>query len=261
MKQLLKATFYRMSKSMGVRIAMGLIWIAAICYYVLAGMLANGQFDATQAGSITAFGDAMILWLFGSLIIGFLVGNDFENKTIHGAIKFGRKRIVQNYMLTFALLVLVMVLPYTIGSIACIASGADFTGAEGTIISIYMGNVFEYTQKTSVAKLVLSYITYAVVYIGQLSICVPVAVKMKKTVVVTAFGFFFGMITALIATLASKVDLLDNIYRLTPYHYGIGKIGVNADVTDMITGIIVSMCFTAIMGLVSWLIFKKSDIK
>lgn len=261
MKQLLQATLYRMSKSKGVKVAMGFIWIAATLYYVFAALVADGKFDAAQAGSITGLGDAMILWLFGSLTIGILVGSDFENKTIHGAVKFGRPRIVINYMLTFAIMVVLMVLPYTIGSIICIASGADFAGAEGTIISIYMSNVFEFTKDISVGKLILSYIAYAFVYIGQLSICVPVAIKMKKTVVVTAFGFFFGMITALIATLASKAEVLDKIYRLTPYNYSISKIGVNAELGDMFMGILVSVCFAAVMGLISWLIFRKADMK
>lgn len=261
MKQLLQATLYRMNKSKGAKVAMGIIWLAATLYYVFAGLLANGKFDAAQAGSITGLGDAMIIWLFGSLIIGMLVGSDFENKTIHGAVKFGRTKIVINYMLTFAILVLLMVLPYTIGSVVCIASGVDFTGAEGTIISIFMGNVFEFTEEFSVGKLVLSYLAYAFVYIGQLSICVPVALKVKKTVVVTAFGFFFGMITALIATLASKVELLDNIYKLTPYNYNISQIGVNAEVGDMLVGILVSLSFAIVMGLISWLIFRKADMK
>lgn len=261
MSQLLQATLYRMRKTMGVKVSMGLICIAAVLYYVLAAMLADGKFEAAQAGSITGLGDAMILWIFGSLIVGTLVGTDFENKTIHGTIKFGRKKIIINYMLVFSILVLLMVLPYTIGSVACIVAGVDMTGAEGTVISIYMSNVLEHTQETSIGKLILSYVTYAIVYIGQLSVCIPVAIKIKKTVVVTAFGFFFGMITALIATLASKVDLLDNIYRLTPYHYGIDKIGVNANAGDMIAAIAVSLCFTAVMALVSRCIFRKSDIK
>lgn len=261
MKQLLGATLYRMGKTTGVKVAMALTAVAAILYYVLAAMLAGGKFDASQAGSITGLGDAMILWLFASLIIGILVGSDFENKTIHAAVRFGRGKVIANYVLSFSVLMLLMVLPYTLGSAICIGADVDMTGAEGTVISIYMGNVFAYAEETSVLKLIFSYITYAVVYIGQLSVCIPVAIKVKKTVVVTAFGFFFGMITALIATLASKVELLHNIYQLTPYNYGIDKIGVDAEFSSMLMAIAVSLCFTAVMGFVSWLVFKKADIK
>ena len=89
-------------------------------------------------------------------------------------------------------LTLILVLPYTIGSLALLISGTDMTGAEGTVISAYMGNVLNFKEGDSIAKLILSYVASALVYIGQLSILIPVAMKVKKTVVVTAFGFIFG---------------------------------------------------------------------
>lgn len=261
MKSLFLATIYRMRKSTGVKIAIGLLFAAAILYYVLAAMIAAGKLDAASAGSVTGLGDSMMIWLFGSLVIGILVGSDFENKTIHGAIKFGREKITANYMLTFAVAVMIMVLPYMLGSIICILSKVNMQGAEGTAISIFMSNILEYTKDVSIGKLLLSYIGYAIVYMGQLSICIPVAIKLKKTIAVTAFGFFFGMISALLATLASKVELLDHIYQLTPYHYGIAQLGINAEIGDMFMGIVVSLIFAGIMGTLSWFILRKADIK
>ena len=92
MKALFEATVYRMRKSTGVKIAIGLLFAAAILYYVLAATIAAGKLDAASAGSVTGLGDSMMIWLFGSLVTGILVGSDFENKTIHGVIKFGRKK-------------------------------------------------------------------------------------------------------------------------------------------------------------------------
>jgi len=260
MKNLLKATMYRVIKSTGMKVAAGLTCVAAVFYFVLAKMVAEGTLPAAQAGSVTGLGDAMILWLFGALAVSLLIGSDFEHKTIHGAIRFGRGKMVVNYMLTYVIVVTVLVLPYTIGSLVCVLSGADFAGAEGTIISLYMGNVFTYEEGMA-GKLLLSYLAGFAVYIGQLSICVPVAMKVKKPVVVTAFGFFFGMITALISTLASEVKMLDNIYQLTPYRYGLAETGVTAETGDMWMAIVVSLVFTALMGAVSYLVFRKSDIK
>ncbi len=260
MKNLFKATMYRMVKSTGIRVAVVLTAVAAALYYILAFMVAEGKLPAEQAGSVTGLGDAMILWLSGALAVSLLIGGDFEHKTIHGAIRFGRKKIVANYMLSYLVVVTVLVLPYTIGSILCILSGADFTGAEGTIISLYMGNVFAGAEGIT-GKLILSYLAGLAVYIGQLSICIPVAIKVKKPVVVTAFGFFFGMLTALISTLASQVELLDNIYQLTPYRYGIAQTGTGAETGDMWMAVAVSLIFTALMGGVSYLVFRKTDIK
>ncbi|MGN0165909.1 MAG: hypothetical protein ACI39R_06975 [Lachnospiraceae bacterium] len=261
MKTLFFATIYRMRKTTGVKVALVLTCLAAIGYYLLANMLASGSLAASQAGNVTALGDGMIIWLFGSLSVGLLVGNDFENKTVHGAIGYGRKRIVINYFLVFAVLVLLMVLPYTLGSLICIISGRSFAGAEGAVISNYLGNVIYFDDNDPISKLVLSYVAAAFVYMSQMSICIPVAVRLKKTVIVTAFGFFFGMITALLSTLASKVKILDNIYRLTPYHYGINKTGIGADVSHMLSAVLVSVIFIFLMGLLTFVIFRKSDIK
>ena len=261
MKALFNATIYRAEKTTGIRAALILTCFAGIVYYVLAWLLSKGELDASSAGSVTAMGDAMIIWLFGSLSVGMLIGNDFENKTVHGAMGYGIKNIVANYFLVFSVIIFLMLLTYTIGSLACIFSGNDMKGAEGAVISNYLGNVLVYGKETSVAKLILSYVAAFFVYVGQLSICIPVAIRIKKPVVVTAFGFIFGMLTALISTLASKVKMLDNIYRLTPYDCGMDKIGICADVSDMLVAIIVSVVFTALMGLVSYIIFRKSDIK
>lgn len=114
-------------------------------------MLANGKIDAAYAGSITGLGDSMILWIFGSLIVGILVGGDFENKTIHASLSYGRGKVIANYMFVFTTLMFVLLLPYTIGSVCLITFGVDMRQAGGTAISIYMGNVLNYTTDVSMA--------------------------------------------------------------------------------------------------------------
>lgn len=261
MKQLMKATIYRMYKATGIRIAILLTWMAATGYFLCSKWIANGTLASTAAGSITALGDGMIIWLFASISVGILVASDFENKTIHGAIGYGRNKIIINYFIIFIGIMLLMVLPYTIGSLVYIISDVSLTGAEGTMISIYMGNVFEYTEENTVFQLILSYLSYALIYMGQLSVCIPVAIRFPKPIVVTSFGFFFGMITAFISTIASKVEMLDNIYKLTPYAYGIKQLGVDASPKGMWMGMGASILFIGLMLLISWMVFRKADIK
>ena len=264
MMQLFKATLYRMYKSTGVRIAVLFTYVAAIGYYVLGFMIANGDMEAEMAGNVTALGDAMIIWLFGSLVVGVLVGGDFESKTIHGAIGYGRKAVVMNYVFVYMAMMVVLLLPYITGSIALIIAGVDMTGAEGTTVSIFMDNIIRcngLSDGINVGKLILSYVSYTVVIIGQLSILIIVAMKLRKAMPVTCVGFIFGMLTALLALLASKVEILDNIYKLTPYNYSISRLGMGADISDMLRGIVVSLVFMAFCGEIGWLAFRKADIK
>jgi ABC-2 type transport system permease protein len=261
MKQLYKATLYRMYKTKGVRTAVALTYLAAIGYYILASMVAHGDMGVDMAGNITGLADAMIIWLFGSLTVGILVGDDFENKIIHSSISYGRKKIVINYMLVYITMMIVLLLPYLIGSIVLITARIDMSGAQPTAVTVFMDNAIKYNSETNILKLILSYLSHIVVTISQISICIIVAMKVKKTVAVTAFGFIFGMFTALISALVSEVKILDNIYKLTPYNYSISRLGLTADVIDMYAGIGVSIIFICICGIIGWLIFKKSDIK
>lgn len=134
-------------------------------------------------------------------------------------------------------------------------------GAQMTAVSACMDTAIRYNETYAVGKVILTYLAFACVTIGQISICVPVAVKVKKPVVVTAFGFFFGMITALIATLAAKVEALQTVYKLTPYAYGLAEVNLDAEVSDLLLAILISMIFTGMMGLVAWLLFRKAEIK
>lgn len=261
MGRLYKATMYRMIMSKGCRVLTVLTYAAAVLYYVLAWKMAKGEIDVSRAGSITGLGDAMIIWLFGALMVGTLAGSDFENKTIYGSMCYGRGKIIVNYVLVLVTWLAILLLPYTVGSICLIASGADMNRAVGTCISIYMGNVLSYPESGSVGKLLLSYVAYFLVYAGQISICLPVAMKCRKNVVVTAFGFLFGMTTALLATLAQSVNLLGKLYQWTPYDYGIAKIGVDASYGNMIQGMAVSIFFTGICTFIAYLLFRKADVK
>lgn len=261
MKKLYKATMYRMIMSTGVRVSVILTYVSAALYYVLSWMVAEGKIDAAYAGSITGLGDSMILWIFGSLIVGILVGGDFENKTIHASLSYGRGKVIANYMFVFATLMFVLLLPYTIGSICLITSGVDMRQAGGTAISIYMGNVLSYTTDVSMVKVVFSYLAGLLVYIGQIAVCILVALKCRKTVVVTAFGFLFGMLTAMVATLAQSIKSVGSIYQFTPYDYGISKIGCLASSYDIMSGMAVSVVFTVICAVRAWLLFRRADVK
>lgn len=261
MSNLMVATLFRMKKSAGVRIAYLITTLAAVLYFICAYSIHTGSIAATQAGTITALGDPMIIFLFGSLMTGLLIGSDFENKTIHGAINCGRKRILVNYVLTYSVMILALTLPYFICSLVCVIAKVNMSGAETAAASVYLSNVLHSTEEYSIGKLILSYISFAIVYVGQLSVCLPVAITTKKPIVVTAFGFFFGMITALLATVFSKVEVLDRLYKLTPYAYTIEKININGSYSDLLLGILVSIIFTGIMGLLSWLLFRHAEIK
>ena len=261
MRNLLIATLYRVGKSTGIKIVFAITTIVAVLYYVCANMVANGSISVTGAGSVTGLGDAMILWIFGPLFTAMVIGSDFENKTIHAALGYGRGKVIVNAMIVYALGVLVLALPYIAGSAICLICGINMQGAELTAVSACMDCAIHYGETYGVAKLLFVYLAFACVTVAQISICVPVAIKVKKPVIVTAFGLFFGMFKALISTLADNSEAFRTVYKLTPYAYGLSEVNLDATFSDLLAAVFVSIIFTGIMGLVSFLIFRKVEIK
>lgn len=261
MKNLLTATLYRVGKSTGKKIVFLITTVVAVLYYVCGNLVASGTIGEASAGSVTGLGDAMILWIFGPLFTAMVIGSDFENKTIHAALGYGRGKIIVNTVLVYAMGVLVLTLPYILGSAICLIGDVNMQGAEMTAVSACMDCAIRYNESYGVGKLLLVYLAFACVTISQISICVPVAMKVKKPVIVTAFGFFFGMITALLSSIAANTEVLQTIYKLTPYAYGLMEVNLDASVLDLLLAIFVSIIFTGIMGLISWLLFKKAEIK
>lgn len=261
MCNLIKANLFRMGKSAGVRIAFLVTVLAAALYYVAAHMVSMGDIAPEQAGTVSGLADPMILSLFGALFVGLLIGSDFENKTVHGAIGMGRTKILCGYLSVYIIGIFLLTIPYIVGSVVCIAAETDMAGAGGAAVSTGLINVMCSAGDISIGKLIVSYLAMAVVYMGQISVCIPVAVKVKKPIVVTAFGFFFGMVTAFLATVVSKVEMLEQIYELTPFAYSAGSIAVCASYGDLLKGIIVSILFTGLMGILSWAIFRRTEIK
>ena len=58
-----------------------------------------------------------------------------------------------------------------------------------------------------------------------------------------------------------NLEILDNIYGLTPYNYSISRLGMGAEIYEMFRGIGISLLFTGICGFIGWLSFRKADIK
>lgn len=261
MKNLLAATLYRVIKSTGIRMVFAITTVVAALYYICGHMVANGTIGLENAGAVTGLGDAMILWIFGPLFTAMVIGADFENKTIHGAIRYGRGKVIVNSVLVCVTGVAVLALPYILGSVVCLACGINMQGAEITAVSACMDSAVRYNDTYGAGKLLAVFTAFLCVTVAQISICVPVAVKVKKPVIVTAFGFFFGMITAMISAMAANIEALQVIYKLTPYAYGPSEVNLDASGRDLILSVIVSIIFTGLMGLISWLLFRKAEIK
>lgn len=262
MLNLMLATFYRIKKSMAVKISFILISIAAILYFTCVKLISNGTLDSSIAGSISGLSDSLMLWLFAPLIAGVIVIEDFDSKIIHTAIGCGKGRIsvVFSKMYTFLITTFILTIPYAIISFVLYIKEVNFIGAEATAISIYIYNLVQKFDVSTI-KVISVYFVTSIVYMSQLSICIPIAFKVRKTVVVTAIGFIFGMLNAFISAIVNKVDVLADLYKLTPYAYSVDKVNLNTTNSDLLMVLVISIIFIVIMTGITYLLFRKEEIK
>lgn len=263
MNNVLKATAYRLRKTGAVKICILISCVAAVLYFVLVHNIATGAMDISTAGSVSGLCDALIMWLTGSLAVGVIFCTDFQTKSIHCAIanRHGRGGVIKAYMILYIAMILILILPYTLLSVGCLVAGVDFSGAEPAMTSIYLMNLLDTNADASFVKIILVYIASAVNYVGCISICIPIAIKVKKPVVITAIGFMIGMLTALICSLAEKAAVLKGIMRCLPYYYGANQVNLESGYGTILASLIVSTAFALLMGFLSYLFFRKEDIK
>lgn len=263
MNNVLKATAYRLRKTGAVKICILISCVAAVLYFVLVHNIATGAMDVSMAGSVSGLCDALIMWLTGSLAVGVIFCTDFQTKSIHCAIanRHGRGGVIKAYMILYIAMILILILPYTLLSVGCLVAGVDFSGAEPAMTSIYLMNLLDTNADASFVKIILVYIASAVNYVACISICIPIAIKVKKPVVITAIGFMIGMLTALICSLAEKAAVLKGIMRCLPYYYGANQVNAQSGYGTILLSFIVSVIFMSVMAFLSYLLFRKEDIK
>src|SRR5690606_11080733 len=100
----------------------------------------------------------------------------------------------------------------------------------------------------------------AVLTTAKLSECLPLAFVLRRPLVVMAIGFVWGFLADLIGSTAADVESLDALAHLTPFARDHVP-GLDSTGGDLVGTLAVSLVFIALMGLVSWLIFRRADVQ
>ena len=124
MFNLLRADLYVLVRSRALWIALVVSSAMAVAYFVSARLIADGTYDMSISGSVAGFSDAMALPLLGSMLIGVVVASDLENRTVHDRLLAASRSALVAVKTVMALVVMVVVLlPYVVGSLVCLATG------------------------------------------------------------------------------------------------------------------------------------------
>lgn len=262
---MIRADLYKMFKSSAIKILFGLTSVCAVILIIMAYQIQQGNMEQDLSGVGFLFSDINMTSILGAVLAGIFICSDFDNKTIHNAVTYGCRRvnIILSKTVTFITGVTFIVLPYAVVAGIALGSGNKFgMGKVGIgflhLITTEAGNTFEVND---ILKLILIAITIILVYAAQVSLCVPLAVAIKKPVLVVAIYYGFTILCAQMTGLAAKSEVLKAIFEAVPYDGSYTNITLSSDMKDIIQAIIISTIFLAAMTVISYLTFRKSELK
>lgn len=265
MLNLIQADLFKLRKSMSVKIILGITTISSVIMSIMAYQIQQGNINQSMVGIGFMFSDMNMMSILGAVIAGVFICGDFDNKSMNEAITNGYSRIViiVSKSIVFSCAIGIILLPYAIITGIALSTGLEFSMGS---VSLGFLNILTSESGTAVStleiwKLLAIMVTLIIVYVAQLSLCVPLAFTFKKPVFVIAFYNGFTILCAQLIGLTDSSKLLDNIYSSTPYGGNYTLLTLDTATGDIFKAICVSLFFISIMIAVTYSTFRRAEIK
>lgn len=265
MLNLYLADLYKMRKSTAMKILLGIAVICAVAVVVMAYLIANGKIGRNLSGINFLFSDASMVSLLGAVIAGVLICGDFDNRSIHEAITNGNSRaaVVISKAASFSTALLAIILPYAIAIGIALGTGFKFNIGASSMGFMHLLQVEagKSLAVSDIGSLLTVMLTLAIVYIGQLSVCVLFAILIRKPVVVIALSYVLSILSGQLQLLKGNSKVFDWIFACTPFGSNYGFVNLNSSSGDVIKAVVVSVLFTTVMLIIAYITFRRSEIK
>lgn len=265
MINLIHADLYKMRKSSVIKVLFGITTLSAIVMTLMAYFIQQGKIPAAYTGIGFLLGDMDMISILGAVAAGVFISGDFDNKTIHQTIASGSSRlnVIISKAITLICVVFIMLLPYAI--IVGIALG---TGCQFNMGAVSVGFLNILTKEAGIDftvsiffKMIIIMLTLIFVYMAQLSICIPLAILLKKPVLVVAIYYGFTILCAQLAGLRNSSQIFDTIYTYLPFGGKYTLLSFDTGTGDIIKAIAISVVFIILMIVLTYSIFRKTEIK
>lgn len=266
MINMMKADLFKLGKSKSIKILFLISLATSIIMLTMAYFISTGKMVKELAELGFLFTDISMINLLSGILAGSIICSDFKNKSFHHAIASGKSRlyIVTSKVLVFLCAVGILILPYAV------VTGVAFTLDEKimlnglaeaglmNLIKVHSGTVL---SSSGIFKLIGVILSIFLLYMAQVSFCLPFAFLIKKPSVVVGLNYGFSMFFGNLVKYRDSSPIFKAVFDCTPYggNY-IFMDGFSSGAT-LLKSIIVSLLFIALMIFISYNIFKKMDIK
>ncbi|WP_040983265.1 ABC transporter permease [Oceanobacillus jeddahense] len=260
--QLLKADFFKLSKSISPWVLFILAMVSAIIFAACSHYVATGRLGfETASGSLSLFSETQMMALLGSIAAGICLTTDFENKVIENAVSGGysRNAIIINKMVSFFILIALLYLPYVI--ITMIFSSTDTVFSNfiptSTLNILSEAATQEFTAGLFGNILITSSVSL-LIFISQLMVGIFYMFLFKKAVLVIAATYMTSLILGPISSLNETVH---SVMAYTPYGIDLSRLTLVMSGEFIIKSVIISFLFIFIFYLASFFLFRKAEVK
>ncbi len=265
MINMIRADIYKMFKASAFKILLAITAAAAVALVIISNFIAEGKLNSEISGAVFLISDVSLLSILGGVAAGVFICNDFENKTIHEAIAsgFGRSKVVISKALAFFTGIAVLLLPYALVTGIAVSSRKDYSLGNASLGFLHL-LIEESGTALSIGefpKLLVVMLVLTLILTAQLSICVFLALVLKKTVAVIAIYYGISITSGQLLGLAEKSELFDKLYSLTPFGGTYMFMTLEAGTGEIIKAVLVSIGFTAVILGLTCMVFRKKEIK
>ncbi|SFR81636.1 hypothetical protein [Anaeromicropila populeti] len=265
MINLIYGDLYKLRKSGAAKVCFLISCVCAFFLIYIAHKIFAGDLDASVGGSASGLGDIVIVSVLGPFMAGTFICHDFNSKTIHDAIACGngRSNVIISKAIVYMLAIAALVIPYAAAIVTAYGMGIEI--GMPFVISPFLNILSEIggtqVEVIKICKIIVLSFIAMLVHGARLSFCIPLAFKMRKTGIIILIANVVCFLIDLVIRLLDEIPLIGSIVKWTPYAAGIFNVTMKTSAGELlkITGI--SIGFYAIMIAVTYVLFRKADIK
>lgn len=265
MYNLILADLFKLRKTMAIKILFGMTTVSAVIMAVMAYLIPQGKIGASMIGIGFMFSDISMISILGAVIAGVFICGDFDNRTIHDAVANGcsRAEVIGSKAAVFCCAIAFILLPYAIITGIALSAGSKFSMGSATVgfLHLLISEAGKGFSASEIWKLLAVMMTLIIVYVAQLIVCVPLAIVLKKPVLVVAIYYGFSILCGQLMALRNSSSVFDHILACTPYGGNYAFVTLNTGAWDIFKAISVSLIFIILILAVTYCAFRKSEIK
>ncbi|WP_338753047.1 ABC transporter permease [Bacillus sp. FJAT-52991] len=264
MLNLIRADLFSLRKSRAIKILFAITTVSAVVMAMMAYLIPQGKIEDSMTGIGFMFSDVNVISILGAVIAGVFICGDFDNKIIHDAIANGCSRgaVIVSKATLFCCAIMFILLPYAIVTGIALSTGSEFS--MGAVAIGFLHTLTSYNGTFSLSEVWnMLAVTFSlmIVYVAQLSVCLAFAFVFKKPVLVVAVYYGFSILIGKLASISDSSPVFDRIFSCTPYKGDYVFMTLDTGAGEMVKAIAVSLVFIIVMLIITYSVFRKSEIK